>query len=488
MQNLIARQNPRHTYQSWHARWTKKMQKTPRPEVRLVMDGISRNRPEGAQLAPPTTLARDFSTTSTISDSATSSHSEERHAQSERFKADGDTSLHILFSNQSELPERSTVCELRRGSEQALRRFLGLRNRPELATWLMQDWVIDAYAEYAEEDLDWRYGHDLTMEELEDSVSRRRRGSSKKYIVHQATAAVRSDSERYLRSKTKAGWAADDHAIRFIARIVHEGQASGRWWDRRFRHHDLEDLCTFGWILMSWLRCIYSRTAATSSTSQYQRANHLMWIELLNDSRRKRRLRLETTTVKTAAGLKQSEDLLDCAWQTPVDVAPLMLANSALSTPRSGHEMEPKVTWFSDEDSDSADSFHTAQEEPRPIIHILTDDDRIELPPSNEKSTLMVSLQLPCLPAYTVKVAKKPRSKGNTSIWLLQSGKDRFEAQQTAFLSSWGVTDRHSSSCILIPQVWASADPTELCRTFSFESCPPSGSPRLVCLCLTVRR
>jgi hypothetical protein len=99
MQSLTARQNPRHTYQSWHARWAKKMQKTLRPEIRLITDGISRNRLEGAQLAPPTILIRDFSTTSTIPDNTTSGDSEERHTQSERFKADDDTSLHILFSN-----------------------------------------------------------------------------------------------------------------------------------------------------------------------------------------------------------------------------------------------------------------------------------------------------------------------------------------------------------------------------------------------------
>lgn len=492
MGSLTERQNPRHTYQSWHARWTKKLRKQPRSEVRLVTDDMSQNCPERVQLAPSITVG-EISTTLVIPDSTSSSDSEfttvcqdseNLHARLEPFEANGGAAYYIQSSNQLELPENSTVHGLRRGSEKALRQFLGLGNRHELATWLMQDWVIDAYAEYAAADLDWRHGNDLTVDELEDSASQRRRGSSKKYIVHQATTAVRSNSERYLRSKTRAGWTSDDHAIRFVARIVHDGRAPGRWWDHRFRDHDLEDLCTFGWILMSWLRCIYSLTTATSSTSQYQRANHLMWIKLLNDSRSKRCLCLETT----AARLKQSEGLLDSAWRTPIDVAPLMLANSALSTPRPGYEVEPEVTSFSDEDSDSAESFYTAQEEPRPMISTFTEDDRIEPPHSNEKATLTPNLQLPCLPAYTVKVAKKPRSKGDKSIWLLQSGKDRFEAHQKAFLSSWGVTDRHSSSCVLVPQVWASADPVELCRTFSFRSCPPTGSPRLVCLCLIVWR
>lgn len=493
MRSLTESQNPRHTYQSWHARWTKKLRKQTRSEIRLVTDDVSQTCPERVQVAPPT-ITGEFSTTLAILDSTNSSDSEFTTvyhdsenicARLELFEADGRTAHHLRSSNSSEHPQNSIVHGLRRGSEKALRQFLGLRNRHELATWLIQDWVIDAYAEYAAADLDRRYSNDLTIDEFEDSASQRRRGSSKKYIVHQATAAVRSNSERYLNSETRAGWTSDDHAIRFVARIVHDGRAPGRWWDHRFRDHDLKDLCTFGWILMSWLRCIYSLTTAASTTSQYQRANHLMWIKLLNDSRSKRRLCLETTSAKTAAGLKQSEGLLDSAWQTPIDVAPLMLANSALSAPRSGYEM---VTSSSDEDSDSADSFLTAQEELQPMVYTLTDDNRIEPPPSNEKSTLTPNLQLPCLPAYTVKVAKKPRSKGNKSIWLLQSGKDRFEALQKAFLSSWGVTDRHSSSCVLVPQVWASADPAELCRTFSFRSCPPTGSPRLVCLCLIVRR
>lgn len=300
----------------------------------------------------------------------------------------------------------------------------------------MQDWVVDAYVEYAEGDLDRRSGHDLDMEELEGSDLQRRRGSSKKYIVHPAVSAVRSNSERYLRSQTKAGWTADNHAIRFVARIIHEGRASGRWWDHRFWNHDLEDLCTFGWLLMGWLRCLHSLTTATSRTSQYERANHLMWIELLNSSRSKRRLDPNATAATPPTAREEPDSPSGSRWQTPVDPVPSFLANPGPASPWLSDEIEQEDTSFSGNDSESGESFHTAPEDAQQILHTDIDNEWIEQPPSREGLSLPPDLQLPRLPAYTVKVCKKPQSKGSTSIWLLQSGKDRFMALQQRLLSS----------------------------------------------------
>ena len=65
--------------------------------------------------------------------------------------------------------------------------------------------------------------------------------------------------------------------------------------------------------------------------------------------------------------------------------------------------------------------------------------------------------------------------------WMLQNGKDRFEAHQDKILLRWGVTAEHVGTCVLVPASWSGLDPQDLVNNFSYKDYPSDGTTRLVC-------
>lgn len=185
-------------------------------------------------------------------------------------------------------------------SEEALRKLLELRDRTELATWLSQDWVADVYIEYYDVTIDqWRRTME-TIEAVGGKIPPQERRSSQKFLVHHAADALRSRCARYVTTTVaKSFWTNDDHDIRFIVRIVDEGRASGRCWERFTRGHHTEYLCTVAYRLMYWLRAMHKIIVATSGMSRWHKANCDRWFKFLRHIRDQRaRLREKTATAR----------------------------------------------------------------------------------------------------------------------------------------------------------------------------------------------
>ena len=176
-----------------------------------------------------------------------------------------------------------------KSSEETLRKLLRLRDRDEMATWLSQDWVADAFVEYYDRAIDyWR----RAMEEIEamgGEIPPQERRSSEKFLVSRATDALRSRNPRYVSILIpESYWTKDDQDIRFLVRMVDAGRATGRCWERYTRGDHTEHLCMVAYRLMCWLRAMHKITIATSGMSRWKKANCDRWFNFLRDIREQR--------------------------------------------------------------------------------------------------------------------------------------------------------------------------------------------------------
>jgi len=86
---------------------------------------------------------------------------------------------------------------------------------------------------------------------------------------------------------------------------------------------------------------------------------------------------------------------------------------------------------------------------------------------------------LPPLVAYRVPQSQISHAQIKHLALMTGTAKKDFDTIQRKRLAAWGVTPAHKGTCVLVPREWGTAKPLELLKTFSYESCPRSGS-RLV--------
>ena len=486
-----------------------------------------------------------------------------------------------------------------KSSEEALRKLLHLRDRNEMATWLSQDWVADAFIEYYNRAIDhWR----RAMEEIEamgGEIPPQERRSSERFLVCRAADTLRSRNPRYVLALIpESYWTKDDQDIRFLVRMVDAGRATGRCWERYTRGDHTEYLCTIVYRLMCWLRAMHKITIATSGMSRWKKTNCGRWFDILRGIREQRAgFRGAPLPPLTASGIEASNaetphqnpshrqtpspspshtsegDLVDIRLlptrspgelyerldikvdrngtstfsgdstcdlaQAPsppsytlkgdlVDKCLLPARSSEVSYERVGSRVDRNATsTFSSDvayDSttladvkssrDSSDSSNEVRSRERPSGASLDDDpevdarsvrrlngregqdliaadftslgtvpierkpdpSRIEQPiPLATPAQLTPNFDYPTFADYLAIRSKKGINQMKAIDWMLQTGKDRFEAYQDQLLARWGLTAEHTGTCILIPASWSRLDPQDIVDDFGYEMQPSCG-------------
>lgn len=448
-----------------------------------------------------------------------------------------------------------------KSSEEAVRKLLCLRSRDEMATWLSQDWVADAFIEYYNMAIDhWR----TAMEAIEAAggeIPPQDRRSSEKFLVGRAADALRSRNPRYVApSIAESYWTKDDQDIRFLVRIVDAGRASGRCWERYTRGDHTEYLCTVAYRLMCWLRAMHKITVATSGMSRWKKANCDGWFNILRGIRGQRAGSREAAT----AGAPLTDSVVEASHadtpqhrdpshgQAPspqshtgdgdvVDMRLWPTRSPGVSDDRPGTRVDVTATFSGDVTSDSAqanlpdvtgsecssDSPNEGWSREQPSGAPLDDSPRVdarsvrgldgrdgpdliaadsatldtvpvELEPGRSEiersiqrgnpSQLPSEFGYPTVAPYAALRSRKGMNQMKAIEWMLETGKDRFEAHQDQILGRWGLTAEHAGTCILIPASWSGLDPQDLVDDFSYEKCPSCGNgSRLVCLNLRQR-
>ena len=416
-----------------------------------------------------------------------------------------------------------------KSSEEALRKLLGLRDRNEMATWLSQAWVADAFIEYYDRAIDhWR----RAMEEIEamgGEIPPQERRSSEKFLVCRAADALRSRNPRYVSASIpESYWTKDDQDIRFLVRMVDAGRATGRCWERYTRGDHTEYLCTVAYRLICWLRAMHKITTAPSGMSRWKKTNCDNWFNILRCIREQRAgLRGAPLPPLTDSGVEASDAETPqhhnpTYKQTPspshtskgdlVDMCLLPTRSAGVSYERVGSRVDRNVTSTFSSDStsdsttladvksprDSSDRPNKVRSKEQPSGASLDDDpgvnarsvrrlngregqdliaadftsldtvpverkpdpSKIELPVQLANPTqLAPNFEYPTFADYPAVRSKRGLNQMKAIDWMLQSGKDRFEAHQDQLLARWGLTAEHTGTCVLVPATWSRLDP-----------------------------
>jgi hypothetical protein len=91
---------------------------------------------------------------------------------------------------------------------------------------------------------------------------------------------------------------------------------------------------------------------------------------------------------------------------------------------------------------------------------------------NRKRRRLIDSLEKDALPGYKVKRSRKWTLQQTGVHWITQVGKEHFDQYILKKRALWGVTEKHSSSCVSCPADWAALDPSTLAELFSFATCP----------------
>ena len=415
-----------------------------------------------------------------------------------------------------------------KSSEEALRKLLHLRDREEMATWLSQDWVADAFIEYYDTAIDhWRRAMEA-IEAAGGEIPPQERRSSIKFLVNRAADALRSRNIRYVSASIVGSyWTKDDQDIRFLVRTVDAGRAAGRCWER-YTHGDYtEHLCTVAYRLMCWLRAMHKITVATSGMSRWKKANCDRWFNVL---RRIREQRAGVTGVlpppSTDSGVEasnaetpQPQNPSHGRAPSPSHTSEGDLVNMRLLPPRSSGVSDERAdigvgrnatSTFSGDltydaasladvpgSGDSSDSPNEVWSREPPNGAILdneasvdTDSATLDTVPIDHKpdpfkmkqpiqlanpTRLAPDFEYPTFADYPAVRSKKGINQMKGIEWMLEAGKDRFERHQDQLLARWGLTAEHTGTCVLIPASWSGVDPYDLVDDFGPEKFPSSG-------------
>ena len=82
------------------------------------------------------------------------------------------------------------------------------------------------------------------------------------------------------------------------------------------------------------------------------------------------------------------------------------------------------------------------------------------------------------VPAYNCPMSEMFPDQLKALAWLTQVGRTDFDTSFTKLLAGWGVSPRHTGTCVLVLEEWKSSDPLDLMAWFSHDSVPLAGSPR----------
>ena len=82
------------------------------------------------------------------------------------------------------------------------------------------------------------------------------------------------------------------------------------------------------------------------------------------------------------------------------------------------------------------------------------------------------------LPTYEAKSSPQTHAQPKALAWLTQAAKAKFDSTYEALLAGWGVTTRHTGTCVLVPEDWRFSNPLDLMASFGLDNVPAVGSSR----------
>jgi hypothetical protein len=84
------------------------------------------------------------------------------------------------------------------------------------------------------------------------------------------------------------------------------------------------------------------------------------------------------------------------------------------------------------------------------------------------------------LPVYQVKRSRKWPYQQRAIAWLTYAAKTHFDCHFATILAQWGVREKHTSTCVLLPADWSALDPIRLATLFNPENCPRAWAEGMV--------
>ncbi|KAL9041349.1 MAG: hypothetical protein Q9180_001338 [Flavoplaca navasiana] len=407
-------------------------------------------------------------------------------------------------------------------SDEALIKVLGLHNKDELAVWLSQDWVVDAYEEYYHVAIhEWR----VTMERFQargELIPNPDRRSKQKFIVDTSAAALRSRNPTYTTVVArKHHWAAHDHDIRFVVRIVDEGRAPGRCWEGYGRDEHISPLCHTAYRLMCWLRAMARIVNTANSMGRWRAAKAVTWFKFLCRIRCQRlaakgggntttgslvvpaissasiatdKIQLsdgvsvpspapkspphETLPNEIRPGVTRPEvDIATTASYSPSSAMhPIPSCNSSSTTINPGdilmkniEEIPPPLG--SGVTTPSAECLPGLQGIVTSAIHSVTRTVR-EIQGDNASYLPPYNYEVPSVPPYRPLRSKRGLNQAHGVEWALEIGKSHFDTRHELLLRGMGFTMEHASTCVLVPARLTAKDMLRLMDGFSYDKCP----------------
>ena len=414
-------------------------------------------------------------------------------------------------------------------SDEALVKVLGLHDKDELAVWLSQDWVVDAYEEYYHVAIhEWR----VTMEGFQargEPIPNPDRRSKQKFIVDKSAAALRSRNPTYTTVVArKHHWAAHDHDIRFVVRIVDEGRAPGRCWEGYGRDEHISPLCHTAYRLMCWLRAMARIVNAANGMGRWRAVKATTWFHFLC------RIRCQRLAAKGGGNTTTGSLVVPATSSASIATDKTQLSNGvSVPSPEPNspaHKILPNKLTRPEVYIDSPAT--TASYSPSSAMHelptcnspsatinpgdmLMKNIEEIPLPSESGATTpsaeCLPGLQgivpsavptvsktvrdirgdnafhpppynheVPSVPPYRPLRSKRGLNQAHGVEWALEIGKSQFDTRHELLLRNMGFTIEHASTCILVPARLTAKDMLRLMDDFSYDKCPKEVE-RLVC-------
>lgn len=428
-------------------------------------------------------------------------------------------------------------------------RWLDIPDEAEFEQWLSQQFVIEAYDEFAGVALDpERIDSEATIAQgrrpgYNESVS------SLNTKVQKAVDALNKTNSKYLEQHpNKTAWMKDDHATRFIVRIVSGARAPGKCWSGFQEQDHTTDLCRKALGFMRWLQSIHRPTSGKSSDTMRKEKKKLAWYEHLQSLRPRHSaaatiqtpappteavpvVREASTLLRNASeplplptsqfgldGISEAGSLPGTDPPSPPLLSPTATNNFSgfaepVRTPSTVHYPDLPMLNEAFElasgtsvstPSSSPDAPTTASRHPRPITPTNANASSVTETATGIAATSLLATDLTsgnnqrpkrrlnpsdrsdkrqrrargatgdlvparseqiALPSYPVTQSNRLNQlKGVT--FLTEVGYNAWTNQLYHRLMQWGVTIKHTESCVLVPQSWKNRSPSDMLPEF----------------------
>jgi len=168
-------------------------------------------------------------------------------------------------------------------------RVLDLVDERALEEWLAQSWVVDSYVEFAQVELDAAQATAKAAMAAGQGLPPLGGTSQHAFKLSKAVSALRTSHVRFLAPEPdKTSWMPDDHAVRFVTRLVRDGRAPGRPWASFHGDEHVRALCEKALWVMIWLQWLHRPTGGSGKEQTRLKKVKGQWLKLLHDLREQR--------------------------------------------------------------------------------------------------------------------------------------------------------------------------------------------------------